>query len=111
ASARLGDAEAADLLALDKAWTAMTGAPPPAVSDTKEENEMAGRVYVPVADIGSFEDAMGKVKPVEGLHPMMGFETYNFADGRRTALEVYRAVAAEALSAGDWYYGTVAPAD
>jgi hypothetical protein len=111
ASARLGEAESADLLGLDKAWTAMTGGPPPAASDTKEEKEMAGRVYVPVADIGAFEDAMEKVKPVEDLHAMMRFETYNFADGRRTALEVYRAVAAEALSAGDWYYGKVAPAD
>jgi hypothetical protein len=111
ASARLGEAEAADLLGLDKAWTAMTGGPAPAASETKEEKEMAGRVYVPVADIGAFEDAMKKVKPVESLHAMMRFETYNFADGRRTALEVYRAVAAEALSAGDWYYGTVAAAD
>jgi len=111
ASARLGDAESADLLALDKAWTAITGGPPPAAPDTKEEREMAGRVYEPLADIGAFETAMEKVKPVEGLHAMMRFETYNFADGRRTALEVYRAVAAEALSAGDWYYGTVAPAD
>ena len=28
---------------------------------------------------------------------MMRFEVYNFADGRRTRLEVYEAVAAEAL--------------
>ena len=54
---------------------------------------------------------MEKVKPVDGLHAMMQFEVYNFADGRRTALEVYEAVAAEALSAGPWYYGTVTPAD
>jgi len=111
ASARMGEAETADLLGLDKAWMAFTGGPPPAAADTKEEKEMAGRVYVPVADVGAFDDAMEKVKPVEGLHAMMRFETYNFADGRRSALEVYRAVAAEALSAGDWYYGTVAPAD
>ena len=37
--------------------------------------------------------------------------TYNFADGRRSALEVYEAVAAEALAAGAWYYGAVQPAD
>jgi hypothetical protein len=51
------------------------------------------------------------VKPVEGLHPMMRFEAYNFADGKRNAYEVYQAVAAEALSAGEWYYGIVKPAD
>ena len=35
----------------------------------------------------------------------------NFADGRRSAWEVYEAVAAEALSAGEWYYGRVTPQD
>ena len=72
---------------------------------------MMAKVFVPVTNIGAFKDALDTVKPVDGLHAMMRFETYNFADGRRSALEVYRAVAAEALSAGDWYYGTVAPAD
>jgi hypothetical protein len=42
---------------------------------------------------------------------MMRFEALNFADGRRSALEVYDAVAAEALSAGDWYFGRVTPQD
>ena len=42
---------------------------------------------------------------------MMRFEVLNFADGRRSAFEVYEAVAAEALSAGEWYYGRVTPAD
>jgi hypothetical protein len=41
----------------------------------------------------------------------MEFEVLNFADGTRTAWEVYEAVAAEALSAGEWYYGTVSPRD
>ena len=68
-------------------------------------------VYVPVADLGAWYDAMEKVRPVPGLHRMMQFEAYNFADGRRSALEVYEAVAAEALAAGAWYYGTVQAAD
>ena len=53
---------------------------------------------------------MDRVKAVDGLHAMMQFEVYNFADGQRSALEVYDAVAAEALSAGRWYYGKVTPA-
>jgi peptidase M28-like protein len=111
ASARLQAAQQEDLAGLDAAWLAMTGTAAPRPADTAEERDMAGRVYAPAADIGAFEDAMEKVKPVEGLHAMMRFEVYNFADGRRSALDVYRAVAAEALSAGEWYYGTVAPAD
>jgi hypothetical protein len=43
------------------------------------------------------------------LHSIMRFETLNFADGHRTALDVYEAVAAEALAAGEWYYGKVTP--
>ena len=52
-----------------------------------------------------------KVKGPATLHALMTFETLNFSDGTRTAWEVYEAVAAEALSAGAWYYGTVRPAD
>jgi hypothetical protein len=50
-----------------------------------------------------------KMKPVTGLHPVMQFEVFNFADGRRNAYEVYEAVAAEAMSAGGFYYGEVKP--
>ena len=72
---------------------------------------MASKVYVPVAEIGAWDDAMEKLKHTEGLHRMMEFEIFNFADGKRNAFEVYEAVAAEALSAGAWYYGSVKPAD
>jgi hypothetical protein len=37
----------------------------------------------------------------------MAFEVLNFADGRRSGLDVYRAVAAEAREAGDYYFGSV----
>ena len=68
-------------------------------------------MYAPVADLGAWQDAMEKIKAVDALHSMMRFEVYNFADGKRTGLEVYQSVAAEALSAGAWYYGEVKPAD
>jgi hypothetical protein len=64
-----------------------------------------------VPEIGAQQQALDKVKPVEGLHAIMRFEVFNFADGRRSAWEVYEAVAAEALSAGEWYYGRVTPED
>jgi hypothetical protein len=110
-SSRFEDAEEKDLDALEKAYVAIAGKNPPNVELTKDEREMAAKVFVPVAGIGAFQAAMEKVKAVEGLHGMMRFEVYNFADGRRNAYEVYQAVAAEALSAGEWYYGTVKPAD
>ncbi len=111
ASSRLEDGEGGDLTALERAFVAIAGKNPPNFDLSKEEREMAARVYVPVADIGAFEDAVGKLKHVDGLHRMMEFEVLNFADGKRNAYEVYEAVAGEALSAGEWYYGTVKPAD
>jgi hypothetical protein len=39
----------------------------------------------------------------------MRYETLNFVDGRRSYLEIYRAVRAEAQSVGAWYYGEVSP--
>jgi hypothetical protein len=98
-----------DLQALEQAWSAITGNPVPDRRRTADEEKLAGLVYTRTGDVGAWQDAMERVKAVEGLHPMMQFEAYNFADGRRTALEVYEAVAAEALSAGRWYYGAPTP--
>jgi Zn-dependent M28 family amino/carboxypeptidase len=111
ATSRLEDSESQDLTALEKAYVGIAGKNPPNLDLSKEEREMSGKVFVPVADLGTFADALEKVKPVAGLHSMMRFEVLNFADGRRNAFEVYQAVAAEALSAGEWYYSKVKPAD
>ena len=100
-----------DLGALERAYSTITASKPPNIDLSPEERSMAARVYVPVGDVAAIQDALEKVKPVEGLHAMMRFETWNFADGRRNAYEVYEAVSAEALSAGEWYYGRVRPAD
>jgi hypothetical protein len=108
---RLESLEARDLESLEKLFVAAAGRNPPNLDLDKEQREMAGKVFVPVADIGAFADALEKVERSDSLHGMMRFEVLNFADGRRNAYEVYEAVAAEALSAGSWYYGTVTPAE
>ncbi|HEY7513494.1 MAG TPA: M28 family peptidase, partial [Vicinamibacteria bacterium] len=111
AAERLDGSQTEGFNTLERTYTAMTGQNPPNVDLDKEERAMAAKVFAPVADIGAVEDALRNVKPVEGLHPMMRFEALNFADGKRSAYEVYEAVAAEALSAGEWYFGAVKPAD
>jgi hypothetical protein len=111
ASQQMEDALREDLHALERAWGWVAGGPLPNVQPTREERTLESKVFVPVGDVGAWYDAMSKVPPVEGLHSMMRFEVYNFADGRRNALEIYDAVAAEALSAGEWYYGEVKAAD
>jgi peptidase M28-like protein len=111
ALARLEAARPRDLEAIASAYRAITGRGPAEATLSTEEQALAGRVYAPIGDLGAWQDAMEKIKAADGLHSMMRFEVYNFADGRRTGLEVYQSVAAEALSAGAWYYGEVKPAD
>jgi hypothetical protein len=115
ASRRLEATLASELDALERAYAALTGQNLPNVDLSAEERAMAEKVYVPLADPAAFEDALDKIQRRErgqaGLHAMMRFEALNFSDGRRSAWEVYEAVAAEALSAGEWYYGRVTPQD
>jgi hypothetical protein len=111
ATAALEEALPRDLRALERGYTAITGLGLPNLELTREEQAMADQVFVPVTDIGAMQDAQDKARSSDGLHSMMRFEVYNFADGKRTAWEVYEAVAAEALSAGAWYYGPVRPSD
>jgi len=100
----------ADLDSVERAYVAVAGKNPPNVEPTKAEREMMAKVFVPTSDLGTWIDALAeKMKPVAGLHAVMQFEVLNFADGRRNAFEVYEAVAAEALSAGSFYYGEVKP--
>jgi hypothetical protein len=111
ASERMESSLGEDLRSLERAWIAVTGLNLPNLEPSREEDALDRQVYVPVPEYAAWQAAMDKVKAVEGLHPVMRFEVYNFADGKRSALEVYEAVAAEALSAGEWYYGTVKVAD
>ena len=41
------------------------------------------------------------------LHSLMRDEVYNFVDGNRSYYDIYKAVRAEQLAAGSWYYGNV----
>jgi hypothetical protein len=111
ASSRLEGSEGDDLNAVEKAYMGVTGKNPANVELTKDEKAMAAQVFAPAGEAQAAVDALDKVKRVDGLHATMQFEAFNFADGKRSAFEVYEAVAAEALSAGEWYYGRVTPAD
>lgn len=45
------------------------------------------------------------------LHGLMRDEVFNFVDGKRSYYDIYKAVYAEGMAAGRWYYGTVTLAD
>lgn len=85
---------------------ALTGTAPKFTLTAKEQ-ELSRLVPELIAGPKEFQTRRGKTKPVRGLHPLMAFEVLNFVDGRRTALDIYNAVSAEALRAGADYYGTV----
>ena len=42
-----------------------------------------------------------------GLHSHMSTATMSFVDGKRSYFDIYKAVKAEAMAAGKFYYGTV----
>jgi hypothetical protein len=98
-----------ELQALEQAYVALTGKTPSVPDPSETARAMARSVYAPVGDVARISRNVGKVKGPAGLHSLMRFETLNFANGQRSAWEVYEAVAAEALSAGHWYYSTVTP--
>lgn len=92
---------------LDTLCRSLHGAcPDPApLSDT--ERRLAGMTPRLAAGPAEFLKQREKIGGVDGLHDLMAFEILNFVDGRRSGLEIYEAVGAEARHAGAHYYGEV----
>ncbi len=78
---------------------------PPILSE--REKALAARVPRVVHSLGEFLRHKEEISWPKGLHPIMRFEALNYVNGKRSILDIYRAVRAESLSAGEWYYGTV----
>jgi hypothetical protein len=74
---------------------------------TPEEQVAGKKVPVNAATLETYFSNRDKVKFNGGLHNLMLGEVFNFVDGERNYYEIYKAVRAEALSAGSWYYGVV----
>lgn len=69
--------------------------------------ETAASQKIP-AYIASMDEYFNKRTNTQtGLHSLMRSETMNFIDGKRSYFDIYKAVKAEALSAGKFFYGTV----
>ena len=54
-----------------------------------------------------------RTSSVDGIniHSTMKMEVFNFVDGKRSYYDIYKAVLAEILAAGHWYYGTLTLSD
>ena len=109
-AAKIGAAAAGLVRELDASTMLVSGekrVPAPVLSSV--ERDLATRIP---ANVGSLDEYFGKrgwAVDAPGLHSIMAKECYCFVDGKRTGLDIFRAVQAEALSAGAFYYGTVAP--
>lgn len=89
------------------------GKNPESVRLTAVEASAAKKVPVNASPLGEYFPNRGKI-PFQaggGLHGLMRSEVYNFIDGKRSYYDIYKAVKAEAMAAGSWYYGTVSLED
>ena len=77
------------------------------------ENESAAMKKIPTNNdtLSAYFTNRGNTKFNGSLHSLMRDEVYNFVDGKRSYYDIYKAVRAEQLVAGTWYYGTVSLKD
>ena len=97
-------------------WYRALGGSSPSVAalpsgPTKEERLAASRVPERVGTLREYLARSGEIGGPENLHATLRFEALNYVDGKRSLLDIYRAVRAESLSAGEWYCGKVSLAD
>ncbi|MDH4091818.1 MAG: M28 family metallopeptidase [Cyclobacteriaceae bacterium] len=79
----------------------------PAIKPNAEESMASKKIP---SNSNVLDTYFGKRKtalPGSTLHPTMAPEVLNFVDGKRSYYDIYKAVKAESLAAGSWYYGTV----
>ncbi len=89
----------------------ITGKKPQRFSPTPAEKAAMRKVPVNAESLETYFSKRRNVPWQPGLHGIMRAEVFNFVDGKRSYFDIYKAVRAEALSAGAWYYGTVALED
>ncbi len=75
------------------------------------EKAASGKIPVNATPLNTYFNHRDKVKYKSHLHAIMKSEVYNFVDGKRSYYDIYKAVKAEALSCGTWYYGEVSLTD
>jgi hypothetical protein len=95
---------------LTRFYNQLNGTNPPRPAPLTDAERAASRkVPVNVASLDTYLTNRGKVPGAAGgqLHGLMRTEVYNFVDGRRSYYDIYKAVYAESMAAGTWYYGTV----
>ncbi|HEY6291424.1 MAG TPA: M28 family peptidase [Terriglobia bacterium] len=96
---------------LEEWYGALVGHGFSAPAPTDLEKSAAAEVPNNVEPLGDYLHRAAALAGPTTLHPVMEAEALNYVDGHRSVLDIYDAVRAESLSAGEWYYGKVTLAD
>jgi len=91
---------------IEEWYAALGGQKSPPTLDEREK-ALAGKVPRRLGTLGEYLRHAQEIEGPKGLHGLMQWEALNYVDGQRSILDIYRAVRAESLSVGEWYYGTV----
>ena len=104
----LGQRESEWIALLDGVYRATSGGgSPPSLELTPKEEELNQKIPRKIGTIGEYLKSSSQTTPVPGLHPFMREEVLNFVDGKRSVVDIFRAVSAQAQSVGSFYYGEV----
>ncbi|KAA3612300.1 MAG: hypothetical protein DWQ05_20085 [Calditrichaeota bacterium] len=103
-TSELGDNLYADLHAHYKS---LYGKKPPKLVYSMEEKAAMKKIPANNGSLDDYFTNRRKVRFRSDLHGIMRAEVYNFVDGKRSYYDIYKAVRAEAMTFGKWYYGTV----
>jgi hypothetical protein len=93
--------------ALNDFYRSATGKTPPPLSLNAREQQLSKKIPINNPNLTEYFTNRQKVGPVPGLHREMRYEAFNFVNGVNSYLDIFKAVQAEAISAGEFLYGTV----
>ncbi|HET6202480.1 MAG TPA: M28 family peptidase [Planctomycetota bacterium] len=95
---------------LERTSIGLNGGAPPDEEGSEAEDALAKTRPRLAGTVADYYARRGKVHgDFHGLGGLMQWEVLSFANGSRSGLEIYEGTAAEARSAGSWYYGEVRP--
>jgi len=91
---------------IEEWYVSLGGKKAPAVLSEREKT-LAAKIPKVVGTPGDHLRGKDRAEVPKTLHSLMAWEALNYVDGRRSILDICRIVRAQALSAGEWYYGQV----
>ncbi len=110
-SAQMSKRERELMADLQSCYRQLHGAAPLPLKLNDAELAASKKIPANAATLEEYFANRAKARFDGNLHGLMREEVYNFVDGKRSYYDIYKAVRAEALAGGAWYYGTVSLKD